>query len=244
MPNPLIRESNGAPLYARLQAILRDEIERTLAPGDALPTEPELEARFGVSRITVRRAMDELRAAGVVVREQGRGTFVALPRIRQDSTLLMSWSASLARLGHETRTAETEIETVLLDSDRALPLDCAPGTETVRITRLKVSSAGPICLMTNFVAPRLTPLFRNGLREDSIYATLAAQGIAPVAADDRIEARAATAAEAERLGISTDAPLLQITRVAYDRDRQPLYVAVVANRADRVSYAMSVGEPR
>ena len=227
------------PLYAQLREALQREIETVMKPGDALPTEAELGQRFGVSRITIRRAMDELVAEGLVVRQQGRGTFVRKPPITQELTELLSWTSAMRRLGFSPETMRCEID--VIEPPRAIGamLNLAPGERVVRVRRLRGAAGGVICIMSNYVPASLLPdLPRTGLRDDSLYATLLAHDLRPARIEDTVEARPATTAEAELLQIDPGSPLLQITRLSSDATGRPLDVAVVSSRADRYRYSV------
>ena len=95
----LSKKANPPPLYAQVKRALQMEIENQMKPGDLIPSEPALEERFGVSRITVRRALDELVSEGIIVRQQGLGTFVREKPIAQELPRLLSWSAQMRQMG-------------------------------------------------------------------------------------------------------------------------------------------------
>lgn len=231
--------TNLIPLYAQVKHTLQEEIENRMKPGDALPSEPELEKRFNVSRITVRRALDELVSEGLIVRQQGRGTFVREQPIAQELTLLLSWSAQMRQMGLEPKSASCEIELVEPTKDQATALQLLPGANVVRIRRLRLANDEPICIMTNYIPEALAPgLVDTGLVADSLYATMETYGVKAVRAEDRVEARAATEWEAHMLGVGKWSPLLQVTRLTRDTLNKPLYIAVVANRADKYVYTV------
>lgn len=230
------------PLYAQVKDALRKEIEELMKPGDALPSEPELEKRFDVSRITVRRALDELVSEGLIVRQQGRGTFVREQPIAQELTRLLSWSAQMRQMGLDPRSASCEIELAEPAREHAAMLEMQPGERVVRIRRLRLADDEPVCIMTNYIPEALVPdLAAKGLVDDSLYATLATYGMKAVRAEDRVEARAASEWEAHALHVLRGSPLLQVTRLTRDAVNRPLYISVVANRADRYVYTIHFG---
>lgn len=238
----MIQHQTSVSLYAQVASALRKEIGDMLKPGDSLPPEPELGKRFGVSRITVRRALDELVAEGLVVRQQGRGTFVREPQITQDLSRLTSWTTAIRQLGYEPQTVSTEIAVIDASPELQAMLQFRSDGRVVRIQRVRHASGEPICLMTNYLAEGLVPdLEQNGLVDESLYATLLAHGLHPVRADDTVEARPATAHEAEALHVELGFPVLQVTRQAYDTRGRPLDIAIVANRSDRFRYTVRVG---
>lgn len=238
----MIQHLSSLPLYAQVAMLLREEIRTTRQPGDSLPTEPELMDRFGVSRITIRRALDELVAEGLVVRQQGRGTFVRERQITQDLSQLASWTNAMRSQGYDPQTVSTEIDVLEASPDLKAMLDLGAYERLLRIQRVRYANGEPICVMTNYIAERLIPdLKRSGLTDDSLFVTLASHGYYPVRAEDTVEARPATEAEAAALHLDVGAPLLQVTRRSFDRKGRPLDVAIVANRSDRFRYTVRVG---
>jgi GntR family transcriptional regulator len=239
MSHTQIERQSALPLYAQVKQSLQREIEADMKAGDALPTEGELEKRFGVSRITVRRALDELVSEGVIVRQQGRGTFVREPHIAQELPRLVSWSAQMRALGYEPGSIQTDIELMEPSAELAQLLEMPPGERLMLVRRLRTANGEPVCIMSNYLPEKLVPNFgSHGLLGDSLYATLAASGIVPVSAEDRIEARAASEWEAHLLQVPAWSPLLQVTRLTFDAAHRPLYVSVVANRGDRYTYTI------
>jgi GntR family transcriptional regulator len=237
----MIKRATALPLYAQVKEALQRDIEAKMKPGDALPIEPELEKHFGVSRITVRRALDELEAEGLIVRIQGRGTFVREPQIIQELTQLHSWTLSMRQMGYEPQTINCQIDIVEPTRDLSSRLHLGLGQHVVRIQRLRYASGEPMCLMTNYLPEGLLPdLTEQGLIDDSLHVTLLEHHLIPVRAADKVEARAATSWEAEQLQVPVGSPLLQVTRVSYDAAGLALSVAVVSSRADRYSYTVEI----
>jgi GntR family transcriptional regulator len=238
----LSEKASLIPLYAQVKQALQEEIENRMQQGDIIPSEPELEKRFKVSRITIRRALDELVSEGLIVRQHGRGTFVRKQPIAQELPRLLSWSAQMRQMGLEPRSASCEIELTEPTKEQAALLDLSPSERVVRIRRLRYANDEPICIMTNYIPEAFVPgLVNQGLVNDSLYATLPKFGLKPVRAEDRVEARTASEWEANQLQISKWAPLLQVTRLTRDAANNPLYIAVVANRADKFVYTVHFG---
>jgi GntR family transcriptional regulator len=238
----LPKKANPIPLYAQVKRALQVEIENQMKPGDIIPGEPALEERFGVSRITVRRALDELVSEGIIVRQQGLGTFVREKPIAQELPRLLSWSAQMRQMGFKPSSASCEIELIEPSKEYALLLNLLAGERVVRIRRLRYANDEPVCIMTNYIPEAIVPgLVDQGLVDDSLYATLSKFGIKAVRAEDRVEARAASEWEASQLQISKWMPLLQVTRLTRDISNTPLYIAVVTNRADKYVYTIHFG---
>ena len=122
------------PLYATVERVVAGEIlNGSLPVGTRLPTEDQLIERFGVSRITVRRAVQNLAARGLVDVRWGRGTFVAAPRITQPLTSLTGFVEDMASLGLTATARVLRVETVPADAGVAAKLDVDPGTRVTHI---------------------------------------------------------------------------------------------------------------
>lgn len=238
----IVDPNSPLPLYAQVKEALKREIEKNMQPGQSLPIEPELEKRFGVSRVTIRRALEELELDGLIIRKQGRGTFVREPKIAQELTRLISWGETIRQSGLVPLTVNTEIELLDPAPEVAISLKLLPDTSIVRVRRLRYASGEPICIMTNFMPQGLIPnLEHTGLVNDSIYESLAEHNLKPVRAFDKVEARAATEWEADQLQVPAGFPLLEVTRLAYDANGLPMYLAVITNRSDKYVYTVHFG---
>lgn len=230
------------PLYARVASELRREICAGMKPGELLPSEVELQRRFAVSRITIRRSLADLTAEGLIVRERGRGTFVRERHITEELTRLMSWTVAMREQGFEPRTLKCRIDRCKPDAEIAATLDLR-GSEAIRIRRSRVVSGGPVTLMTNYVREEIAPdLEHSGLLNGSLYETLSENGIIPGSAIDRVQARGASSEEARELSVTPGSIVLQVTRAAFDALSTPLYVAVVVNIAAGHEYIVRVDE--
>jgi GntR family transcriptional regulator len=178
-------DRSDIPLYRQLDAILRDQIAGgQMQPGDRLPTETELCAQYGVSRATVRQALEALEADGLIERTAGRGTFLrALPPPRGPAAgrSRIAWDVlsgrGAARMGTELRYGSAVPPAVVA---RELRLD--PGVETPFFIRVLIDAAGPRAGLKRYVRPDLKPLLTRRLRTAADFpAALARAAGAPVA---------------------------------------------------------------
>jgi GntR family transcriptional regulator len=243
----VMREDADEPLYRRIARKLRAEIEEQLRPGDAIETEAALEQRFNVSRITVRHAIDELVHAGLLVRRQGSGTFVARIKVTEELGVLHSWTERMRELGFEPRTVDCEMLQVVPPAwvAQALHLNAAAPESVLRIQRLRYGGDEPLSLMVDYLRLRFVPdLAEKGLEGESLYETLERRyGLDLARAEDTVTARSATLFEARLLGVEPGAPVLYVMRVTYLPDDEPLGAATVVSRADRYEYRVT-GHPR
>ena len=245
-----IDRSAGIPLYVQVRDALREELQR-LPAGAMIPTESELEARFGVSRITIRKAVDELVGEGLLSRQQGRGTFVQEPKLTHLLNSITSWTQSLEGLGFTPGTSISEIDCIKAPKRIEQFLGLAGADRVFKINRVRLANGEPVSLMVNYIRADLVPGLDEKFRGfESLYECLQAEyGITPAFAEDTVETREATEQEAALLKIEPWSPVLHVTRVAYLEDGVPLEVAVVTSRGDRYQYKVTLygqayGRPR
>ncbi len=212
------------PLYFQLKAIIEERIDSgEWKPGQLVPSERELCAQYRVSRITVRQARTELVNAGRLTRDQGRGTFVAPPRLEQRLTRLTSFTQDMHARGQKPSTQILRFETIPCPPTVARILRLSPGSEVVLVRRLRLADGEPMAIETAYLpcarCPRLTAEILEGR---SLYQTLTERyGIIPTRAEQQLEAMACPSPEAKLLGIRRESPVLHIHRTTYDREGNP-----------------------
>src|SRR4051794_8834690 len=231
-----IREASQ-PLYHQVYRRLAEEIEGGgLHPGDRLPSERWLCDELGVSRATVRRAIEELVSDGLL-EWRGRGSYVCGQAIAEPRGTLMSLSelgrsrglAASARVLH----AGTRPATI----DEADAFGVAPGAALFVLRRLRMLDGMPISLDDNRIPLRLAPELPDvDFTVASLYDELERGGRRLVRADYDVEARTADPQEAELLDLSPGAPVLFTSTVAFDDAGQIVDVAGTVFRADRYRF--------
>ncbi|MGY1731679.1 GntR family transcriptional regulator [Geodermatophilus sp. SYSU D01045] len=210
-----IDRSSPTPLYFQLAQAIEGAITGgSLPPGSRLENELLLAQRYGLSRPTVRRAVQELVDKGLLVRKRGVGTQVIQPHVRR-SVELTSLYDDLSRAGEEPTTEVLSLERRPAPADVAGELDLAPGEEIVVVRRLRRSHGEPLALMTNHLPGRFHPSAED-LVERGLYQYLRAQGVHLRVAHQRIGARLARADEARLLQEPPRAALLTMERTAFD----------------------------
>jgi GntR family transcriptional regulator len=243
------RQRGNRPLYAQLaDEILRSIEEGQLRVGDRVDSEPELMRRHGVSRATASKALEQLERAGVVRREQGRGTFVQAAPLLQRTPELGSFSESVQHRGHAPSQRLLGMEE--LDADAAGPLAVHLGTDgpVVRLRRLRLVDGEPIGLHTHLLPHAVVEA--AGLEADSfapetasLYALLAAAGVHVHEAEEHLRSVAASEEEAAVLGVESGAPLMRVVRVSYGPRRAPLEVSDARYLGDRFDYSVALARP-
>jgi GntR family transcriptional regulator len=161
---PLNRQRGGPPLYRQLAGALAEQIRQgELRPGDRLPSEVELTAELNVSRATVTKALDELMARGLLVREQGRGTFVAGPPMERRPPGLRSFTAQIDSLGHRPSTRLLSFDEATAHRGDPILSAYPRGTPLVVIRRLRLVDGRPVGLHRSAVPAEVA--VRAGITE-------------------------------------------------------------------------------
>ena len=191
------------PLYSQLVSIIKRNISAgTLGTGALLPSEAELCRTFDVSRSTVRQAIGELESEGLVVRKQGRGTFVAEPKMRRRTENVYSFTSEINAMGMNPSSTILEFEVISPSPDIVSMLELGThNTPIYRFTRIRNVNGQPLILETSFYPTYIYPkLTRELLETHSFYSLLYEEGIVPYSAVDSYEAVILGRREAELLG--------------------------------------------
>jgi GntR family transcriptional regulator len=193
---PLNAQGN-LPLYQQLQRALRQAIEnRTLAPDDALPAERDLAAEFGVSRITVRKALVGLVAEGLLVRRQGSGNFVSA-RVEKNFAMLTSFSEDMRARGRTPRSVWLKRAAGTVTPEEALALRLSPGTPVYRFNRIRYADEAPMAIEYATIVATALPSLEAV--DTSLYEALEVVGHRPVRALQRLRAVLLTGDQAQLL---------------------------------------------
>jgi DNA-binding GntR family transcriptional regulator len=241
-PVVTVNRNSPVPLYFQVAQQLEATIrEGTLPPGSRLENEVRLADRCGLSRPTVRQAIQHLVDKGLLVRKRGVGTQVVQPQVRR-SIELTSLYDDLEAAGREPRTQVLEFGVVLAGDDVAKALGVVPATEVLRLRRLRLTGSEPLALMTNYLPADVLDVTTDVLIERGLYATLRATGVNLRIAHQTVGARAASAGEARLLDERRGVPLLTMTRTAYDDGGRAVEYGTHVYRATRYSFALTLVE--
>jgi GntR family transcriptional regulator len=217
--------------YQEIERWLRRRVRRS-APGDPLPTELELAARFGVSRMTARQAVQNLAAEGLVQRRRGAGTFVAPRPIHRREGSLLSFTEDMRRRGMKSssRLLQAGLRAATTADLDALRLP--EGARVVAISRLRLADSVPMAIEHAALPAECAGVLADDLETGSLHERLAARGRVPGVSRSWIRARLATAVESRLLGVPRRAALLVERRIIYDSDALPLEHTETAYNAD------------
>lgn len=237
--------SKRIPLYYQLENLLREQINSgAYVAGDRLPTESELIAQYGVSRITVRQALLALAAEGVIERRQGRGTFVVerknKRRAFRGQTHLTGSLDEIIEMGLATPVKVLEMNRVEAGAHEAERLGLKPGEPIYRVKRLRLRQGKPYSLIVNCLPVEIGARFtRAELSSGSLLKTIESKlGLRPEHADQQITAALADPYVAGLLDVRVGSALLSIERVVYTAEEQPVEYVHVLYRSDLYSYAV------
>ena len=231
---PPLDESSAQPLYQQLQRALRGAIEnRVIGPDDALPPERDLAEEFGVSRITVRKALDALVNEGLLIRRQGAGTFVA-GRVEKSFSKLSSFSEDMTARGRRPESVWLSRSSGAVTPEESLTLGLSPGVTVYRFNRIRYADGAPMALEFSTVPGFCLPS-ENAVQE-SLYEALDAHGARPVRALQRLRAVLFNSERARLLGVSDGAPGLFIERRGFLRDGRPVELTHSYYRGDAYDF--------
>lgn len=211
-----------------------------LDPHAPLATERELAGRHGVSRTTVRHALDALEGDGRVYRIQGSGTFVA-PAMVSKSLSLSSFSEDMRARGLSAGSCLLGVDMVPAGRRIAADLDLDPDDVVVRVTRLRLADGAPMCLENvHLPAGRVPGLIEHDL-SGSLYELLALHyGIDIRSADQTVQAVEVDDTTAALLGVPAGSAALRVRRTGLDRREAPVEATTTIYRADRYDVRFTV----
>lgn len=232
------------PLYHQIYVRIRDDILTGRLPyGARVPTEQEVSAAYGVSRITSRRALDELAASNLVERKRRVGTRV-IYRLgsKPIEASIQTALDSLVAWGRNTRAEVLELGVADADADVAERLELPPGTPVRRVLKVRWLDDEPLGIIETFMPlPQGELLTRRALRSTPTLTVLTEAGLQIGRARQVISAAAATARMCELLRLEMMAPLLRIQRTHYDPQGRPLLLTDAQYRADRYQVRLDLG---
>jgi GntR family transcriptional regulator len=231
------------PLYHQLKSLLLRRIEvGELKPNARIETEDQLAAAYGVSKATVRQALGELVHGGYLRREQGRGTFVAEPRLDQGPTELTSFTDDMRRRGFDARSVVLGSAVVSADAPTAAKLGLETGARVFRLERLRTGDGEPLAIQTAHIPLELAPgIADEEFAQSSLYQVLERRfGLVPVSAHERHWAALIERPQARLLEVKAGSAGLCAERVALLRDGRPLEYTASVMRADRYQITLDL----
>lgn len=235
-----VDRSSPVPLYFQLAQQIEQAIERgELKPGERLDNEVRFADRHGLSRPTVRQAIQELVRKGLLVRRRGVGTQVVHSQVRRPVELSSLYD-DLVRAHRDPRTEVLEVAELPAPTDVVAALGLSEGAPVTYVERLRSADGEPLALMRNWVPAEVAQLDHDELGDHGLYELLRRSGVNIRVANQRIGARAATAAEGRLLGERKGSPLLTMERTAYDHSGRAVELGRHVYRSGSYSFEITL----
>ena len=225
------------PLYRELAAVLREDVQR-MSPGDYLPGEMQLAARFSVNRHTLRRAVDELVLEGRLLRRQGKGTQVLAKPLVYPVEAGSAFSQSLSALGHRVEARLIERLRRPGSSEECRHLQLPDGSELIELTTLRLLEGQPLSLIRHRFCASLAPQLAD-YQGGSLRQHLAERDLPLTRTFSLIGARLPSREEAAHLLMPRHVPLLSVLTLSRDPAGRAVELAQSSSRADRFQYQVA-----
>ncbi len=241
----MLKQDAITPLYVQLMEELETSIRNGVyKPGDKIMTEAEMAKEYGVSLITVRKAVGSLMEKGLVVRKQGKGTFVTKPKYSRNMKKLQSFTEMCEQMGVKPGAQVLENRLIMADKKVADRLGIEPGSNVVYISRLRLADGEPVQVEKSYFPLKYAFLLEEDLNNGSMFECLKEKAGAKVASSEKmIELCRATAEEAALMDVKKGDYLLFVKSTAYDENGEPMYAGIQLINGDRFSlYVYESGE--
>jgi GntR family transcriptional regulator len=212
-----LNKNSRVPLYIQLYSRLAEQINSgEVRAGEQIPTERGLAETLNVSRITARQAIDALVESGLVYREQGRGTFVAEPKMR-GVIGFTSFSEDMKARGMQPSSLIIKQDLIYVDEQLQKTLKISPDQQALHLVRVRLADDKPVALQTAYLPHHLCPGLENeSLGSQSLYALLRERYyINPAWTEAEVQALPASAEEAHHLQIEKNDPVLVIKGLTF-----------------------------
>lgn len=233
----MLKQDAITPLYVQLMEELETSIRNGVyKPGDKTMTEAEMAREYGVSLITVRKAVGSLMEKGLVVRKQGKGTFVTKPKYSRNMKKLQSFTEMCEQMGVKPGARVLENRLIAADKKVADRLGIEPGSNVVYISRLRLADGEPVQVEKSYFPLKYAFLLEEDLNDGSMFECLKEKAGAKVASSEKmIELCRATAEEAALMDVKKGDYLLFVKSTAYDENGEPMYAGIQLINGDRFS---------
>ncbi|MDL9977937.1 GntR family transcriptional regulator [Microbacterium sp. ASV49] len=224
------------PLYFQVSSRLQEAIRSGAIPGGArLDNEISISQRLGLSRPTVRRAIQEVVDKGLLVRRRGIGTQVVQGQVTRQVELTSLYE-DLQSAHHEPGTTVLAHDTVPATAVVAEKLGVAKGSDVIYLRRQRRTDGVPVAVLENYLPPEFADITTGQLESHGLYQVLRARGVTIRVAQQKIGARRAQGDEGELLDIEKGGPVLTMERVAYDNSGRAIEYGHHCYRPDMYSF--------
>ncbi|MBQ7867636.1 MAG: GntR family transcriptional regulator [Clostridia bacterium] len=235
MQDKPLEKKSQSPLYQQLMQRLKNDITAGVYPSGArIPSEQVLCDTYGVSRVTVRKAMLDLVQEGLLVRRQGKGTFVADERIQRDLHNITSFSEACRQMGHTASAHLISSEVCAATGEDREKLGLSDGEQVLEVCRLRLCDDEPVMLEINRFPARYD--FLRTAETDSLYDLLRENGLIPESAVHDISLGHATPFVSRHLGCQPGDALLLLDELVLNQHGEPLHLSRQWIRGDKYTF--------
>ena len=238
-----IDKTSSTPYYLQLSEILEREIGKHQSPGEVyqLPSENELAAQQGITRATVRRALDVLERDGLIYREKGRGSFAAVRRVEHELSRLVSTTEDMRERGWALTTRLVSVEKAPAPRRVAAALELPAGALCYKLCRLRIVDGEPISIQIPYLPATLCPDLEQNDLTRSLYRLLETRyGLRLWTGHETLRARCAVPEEQRLLQVPDCTPVMYMERVTYAVTGQAVEYLEAVWRGDRYDFKVSL----
>lgn len=238
----MINKSLPIPIYYQLEEGIKELIKsEKLLPGEVISSEREFAEKYQISRMTVRQAINNLVNGGYLIRQRGKGTFVAKQKIEHSLKGLTSFSEDMKARGIKLETKVLNFNVMKATKQMAEKLHIHKGANVYELKRVRYADRIPIAYETMFLSCELIPSITRDALEGSIYEYIENDLRLKIKRGKQvIEASTASKEEADLLEIKEGAPVLFINRNSFLENNQPLEIVQSIYRADRYKFSVEM----
>jgi GntR family transcriptional regulator len=238
-----IDKTSSIPYYLQLSEILQQEVgkRQSLHEVYQLPSENVLAAQHGITRVTVRRALDVLERDGWIYREKGRGSFAAVRRVEHELTKLVSTTEDMRKRGWALTTRLVSVETVPTPARVADALEVQEGEPCYKLCRLRIVDGDPISIQTPYLPTALCPDLEQNDLTQSLYRLLETRyGLRLWTGHETLRARCTLPQEEGLLDVPECTPVMYMERVTYTVTGHAVEYLEAVWRGDRYDFKVSL----
>lgn len=231
----MIDKASREPLYRQIQRSVYEDVQSgVMEPGDRIPSEHDLVARYGVSRTTIRKSLEELVSRGVLVRQPGKGTFVSDNLVKQGFSTMLSFSRTLQRLGYRVDTKILHIEVIPGSRYVCGQLKTPPGSDVLLSRRLRFVNGKPVAIHTTYLENELFKDVRTyDLTRESLLEVMdRSYSNHTVTSKDTVHADLASREECRLFRVDGPLPVHRLEAVTFDHRGKPTSFTRAAYRGD------------
>lgn len=237
----ILDRNSPIPLYHQLKEILVECIHSGVFTLDQpFPTEAQIVKEYAVSRVTVRRALQEMAQEGYIYRIPGRGTFIIRKKVSRELSRLTSFTEDMQARGQTVTTKVLEVSFVEANPVVAEKLGVQLGARLMYVNRLRLVDRDPIAINFSYLnlPPKVEISKEELMQTNSLWALIQSKKVPLLEADKTIEAIAADKHQARLLQVLPGAPLLVVEGIVYTTNHIPVEYYQVISRGDRYKYAV------